>query len=97
MKKKFIISLLFMVLTSLLILDCDLSINNDRNKIDGASHFKKKYMDNSDYQCLSKKESGAKNSQIKLDENNNRNHSYYSRVSNVSDYYDKTHISFKRK
>ncbi|ACN93363.1 conserved hypothetical protein (plasmid) [Borreliella finlandensis] len=84
------------MLTFLLILGCDLSINNDRSKIDGVSHFKKKYMDNSDYQCLSKKESEVKNSQIKLDENN-KNNSYYSRVSNVSDYYDKTHISCKRK
>nr|WP_272876512.1 DUF5425 family lipoprotein [Borreliella burgdorferi] len=70
MNRKFVISLLFIILTFLLILGCDLSINNDRNKLDGASHFKKKYMDNLNYQCLSKKESEAKNSQIKLDENN---------------------------
>ncbi|MBB6208399.1 DUF5425 family lipoprotein [Borreliella lanei] len=97
MNKKIIILLLSMILTSLLVLGCDLSTNKDRNKIDGVSNFKKKYMDNLDYQCLSKKESEVKNSQIKLDENNNKNHSYYSRLSNVSDYYDKTHISCKRK
>lgn len=96
MNRKFVISLLFIILTFLLILGCDLSINNDRNKLDGVSHFKKKYMDNLNYQCLSKKESEAKNSQIKLDENNNKNHFYSSRVSNVSNYHDRTHISCEK-
>ncbi|APS99235.1 hypothetical protein Bmayo_05205 (plasmid) [Borreliella mayonii] len=97
MNKKFVISLLSIILTFLLVLGCDLSRNNDLNKIDAISDFEKKYMDNSDYQCSSKKESEIKNSQIKLDENNNKSHSYYSRLSNVSDYSDKTHIYCKRK
>ncbi|WNY66334.1 DUF5425 family lipoprotein (plasmid) [Borreliella andersonii] len=97
MNKNLIISLLSIMLTSSLILGCDLSMNKDRNKMNEPSNFKKKYIDNLDYRCLSGKESGAKNSQIKLDGNDNKNHSYYSRVSNVVNYYDKTYISCERK
>ncbi|WKC74771.2 DUF5425 family lipoprotein (plasmid) [Borreliella yangtzensis] len=72
--------------TSLLALSCDLSISNDQNKIDGDL----------DYKCSSKKESRAlKNSQIKDD--NNRNNSYYSRVSNYSNSYSRTYASCKIK
>ncbi|MCD2332715.1 DUF5425 family lipoprotein [Borreliella americana] len=98
MNKKYIISLLSVILTFFLILGCDLSINNDQNKVDGTSNFnKKKYMDNLDYQCLSKKESEVKNSQVKLDENNNKTRSYYSRISNFSNFRNKTHTFCQRK
>ncbi|QFI15074.1 DUF5425 family lipoprotein (plasmid) [Borrelia sp. CA_690] len=96
MNKKFTISLVSITLTFLLVLGCDLSSGASRNRIDGISDFKKKYIDDSNYKCLGKKESESENSQVKLDENNNNNRSYYSRVSNVSNYYDKTHVSCKR-
>ncbi|MBB6213678.1 DUF5425 family lipoprotein (plasmid) [Borreliella californiensis] len=97
MNKKFIISLLSIKLNFLLVLGCDLSINNDQNKIDKISDFENKYMNNLDYQCLGKKDSEVKNSQIELNANNNKNHSYSSRISNVSTYYDKTHTSCKKR
>ncbi|MGF7101854.1 DUF5425 family lipoprotein [Borreliella kurtenbachii] len=96
MSKKFAISLLSIILNFLLVLSCDLSINTDQNRIDEISNFEKKYMNNLDYQCLSKKESSVINSQIKLN-NNNKNRSYSSRISTVSNYHDKTHTSCQRK
>ncbi|WKC73850.1 DUF5425 family lipoprotein (plasmid) [Borreliella yangtzensis] len=73
---------------SLLVLSCDLSINNDqnKNKMDGDL----------DYKCSSKKESREfKNYQIKDD--NSRNNSYYSRASNYSNSYSRTYSSCKIK
>ncbi|WNY65431.1 DUF5425 family lipoprotein [Borreliella carolinensis] len=97
MNKKFTILLLSIILNFLLVLSCDLSINTNQNKIDKISNFEKKYINNLDYQCLSQKESVIRNSQIKLSGNNNEKLFYSSRISNVSNYYDKTHTSCKRK
>ncbi|AEL19425.1 conserved hypothetical protein (plasmid) [Borreliella bissettiae DN127] len=97
MSKKFAISLLFIILNFLLVLGCALSVNTDESKIDTISNFEKKYMNNLDYQCLSQKESAVRNSQIKLSGNINEKRFYSSRISNVSNYYDKTNTSCKRK
>ncbi|WNY60638.1 DUF5425 family lipoprotein (plasmid) [Borreliella bissettiae] len=97
MSKKFAISLLSVILNLLLVLSCALSVDTDQNKIDKISNLEKKYMNNLDYQCLSKKESSVRNSQIKLSGNNNEKRFYSSRISNVSNYYDKTHTSCRRK
>ncbi|WP_324281083.1 DUF5425 family lipoprotein (plasmid) [Borreliella garinii] len=91
MKKKFTISLLSTILTFLLVLGCDLSNNNAENKIDDIFNLEKKYMDNSNYKCLSKNETIVKNSKIKLNANNTRSRSYSSRKTNVLDSYSKTH------
>ncbi|WOY07570.1 DUF5425 family lipoprotein [Borreliella carolinensis] len=97
MSKKFAISFLSIILNFLSVLSCDLSINTDKNKIDRISNFEEKYMNDLDYQCLSKKESSARNSQIKLSRNNNGKRFYSSRISNISNHYDKTHTFCKRK
>lgn len=91
MNKKFAISLLSTILTFLLVLGCDLSSNNAENKMDEIFNLEKKYMDNSNYKCLSKNEAIVKNSKIKLDANNTRSRSYSSRETNVSDSHNKTY------
>ncbi|AEL19525.1 DUF5425 family lipoprotein [Borreliella bissettiae] len=91
MNKKFAISLLSIILTFLLVLGCDLSTNNAENKMDDIFNLEKKYMNNSNYKCLSKNESIVKNSKIKLDANNTRSRSYSFRETNVSDSYNKTY------
>ncbi|WP_210362454.1 DUF5425 family lipoprotein [Borreliella garinii] len=91
MNKKFTISLLSTILTFLLVLGCDLPNNNAENKMDDIFNLEKKYMDNSNYKCLSKNETIVKNSKIKLNANNTRSRSYSSRKTNVLDSYNKTH------
>ncbi len=91
MNKKFSISLLSTILAFLLVLGCDLSSNNAENKMDDIFNLEKKYMDNSNYKCLSKNEAIVKNSKIKLGVNNTRSRSYSSRETNVSDSYNKTY------
>ncbi|WP_151074083.1 DUF5425 family lipoprotein [Borreliella turdi] len=95
MSKKFIISLLYSII-NLLLLGCDLSENTLQNKRNNIPNLVgKNYMNDSNYKCLTKKESvGFKDSQ-KLDNNNNKTHSYYSRVSNFSNFHNKTHTSCK--
>ncbi|WNZ73066.1 DUF5425 family lipoprotein [Borreliella garinii] len=91
MNKKFAISLLSTILTFLLALGCDLSSNNAENKMNDIFNLEKKYMDNSNYKCLSKNEAIIKNSKIKLDANNTRSRFYSSRETNVLDSYNKTY------
>ncbi|WNY63328.1 DUF5425 family lipoprotein (plasmid) [Borreliella carolinensis] len=97
MNKRFAISLLSIILNCLLILSCDLSTNSDQNKIDKISNLEKKYINSLEYQCLSKKESAVRNSQIKLNGNNSERRFYSSKISNFLNYYDKTYTSCKRK
>ncbi|WP_210360384.1 DUF5425 family lipoprotein [Borreliella garinii] len=90
MNKKFIILLLYKITFFLLILSCDLSENTPQNKMNDISNLEKNYMNDSDYKCLNKKEStGVKDSQ-KLDNNNYKNRSYSSRISNFSNSSSKT-------
>lgn len=91
MNKKFVISLLSTILTFLSVLGCDLSSNTAENKMDDIFNLEKKYMDNSNYKCLSKNEAIVKNSKIKLDANNTRSRSYSSRKTNVLDSHNKTY------
>ncbi|WLN25844.1 chromosome replication/partitioning protein (plasmid) [Borreliella valaisiana] len=81
---------------NLLLLGCDLSENTLQNKRNNISNLVgKNYMNDSNHKCLTKKESvGFKDSQ-KLDNNNNKTRSYYSRVSNFSNSHNKTHTSYK--
>lgn len=90
MNKKFIILLLYKITFFLLILSCDLSENTPQNKMNDISNLEKKYMDDLDYKCLSKKESVKFKDSQKLDINNNKNSSYYSRISNFSNSHNKT-------
>lgn len=90
MNKKFIISLLYKITFLLLILSCDLSENTSQNKMNDISNLEKKYMDDLNYKCLSKKESAKFKDSQKLDNNNNKNRSYYSRISNLSNSHNKT-------
>lgn len=91
MNKKFVISLLSTILTFLSVLGCDLSSNTAENKMDDIFNLEKKYMDNSNYKCLSKNEAIVKNSKIKLDANNTRSRSYSSRETTVLDSHNKTY------
>ncbi|WPM06347.1 DUF5425 family lipoprotein (plasmid) [Borreliella sinica] len=98
MSKKFAISLLSIMSTLFFLLGCDLPGDIDQSKKDDIFDLEQKYMnDSGDYKCLSKQESRTKNSQIKLDANNNINNSYYSRVSNFSNSYNETHSYCNKK
>lgn len=91
MNKKFIISLLYKITFLLLILSCDLSENTSQNKMNDIANLEKKYMDDLNYKCLSKKESAKFKDSQRLDNNNNKNRSYYSRISNFANSHNKTH------
>ncbi|WP_330529069.1 DUF5425 family lipoprotein [Borreliella valaisiana] len=90
MYKKCFISLLYKITAFLLILGCDLPNKTYQNKMNDISNLEKNYMNDSDYKCLNKKESTEVKDSQKLDNNNYRDRSYSSRISNFSNSSSKT-------
>ncbi|ACN52851.1 DUF5425 family lipoprotein [Borreliella valaisiana] len=90
MYKKCFISLLYKITAFLLILGCDLPNKTYQNKMNDISNLEKNYMNDLDYKCLNKKESTEVKDSQKLDNNNYKNRSYSSRISNFSNSSSKT-------